>query len=176
MRERPQTWSCLDVALRARLLTKKACRRERACCEPPADSRIFVGDAGFETRASPQVSAAPAKSCLGKHVQGEFAHVHLEWCGKLTVCFCLRKIEGVPTLRSCVPLMGDCVQGAGLQGLQLRAAQRGRAAGEGGCTPLRGRSYLPVASETSTRQEAALLVVFYRDESQTARRHGKCNI
>ena len=78
MRERPQTWSCLDVALRARLLTKKAYRRERACCEPPADSRIFVGDAGFETRASPQVSAAPAKSCLGKPVQEEFTDVALE--------------------------------------------------------------------------------------------------
>ena len=90
-----------------------------------------MGGAGFETRASPLVLAAPAKSCLGKHVQGEFAHVHLEWCRKLTVCFCLRKIEGVSTLRSCVPLMGDCVQGAGFQGLQLRAAQRGRAAGEG---------------------------------------------
>ena len=32
---------------------------------------------------------------------------------------------------------------------------------------------LPVASETSTRQEAALLVVFYRDENQTARRHAR---
>ena len=173
MRKRPQSWSCLDVALRARLLTKKACRRERAYCEPPADRRIFVGDAGFETRASPQVSAAPAKSCLGKHVQGEFAHVHLEWCRKLTVCFCLRKIEGVPTLRSCVPLMGDCVQGAGFQGLQLRAAQRGRAAGEGVRVFSRGRACLQVNFETSARQQEALLVECHRDESQTARQHGR---
>ena len=173
MRKRPQSWSCLDVALRARLLTKKACRRERACCEPPADSRIFVGDAGFETRASPQVSAAPAKSCLGKHVQGEFAHVHLEWCRKLTVCFCLRTIERVPILRLCVPLLGDCVQGAGFQGLQLRAAQRGRAAGEGVRVFSRGRACLQVNFETSARQQEALLVECHRDESQTARQHGR---
>ena len=132
-----------------------------------------MGGAGFETRASPLVLAAPAKSCLGKHVQGEFAHVHLEWCRKLTVCFCLRKIEGVPTLRSCVPLMGDCVQGAGFQGLQLRAAQRGRAAGEGVRVFSRGRACLQVNFETSARQQEALLVECHRDESQTARQHGR---
>ena len=173
MRERPQTWSCLDVALRARLLTEKACRRERACCEPPADSRIFVGDAGFETRASPQVSAAPAKSCLGKHVQGEFAHVHLEWCRKLTVCFCLRTIERVPILRLCVPHIVGCVLGARFQGLQLCAAQGARVAGEGVRVFSRGRACLEVNSETSARQQEALLVECHRDESQTARRHGR---
>ena len=132
-----------------------------------------MGDAGVETRASLQVVAKPAKTCLGDLVQAKFAHVHLKWSRMLTVCCYLRTIEGVRTLRSCVPLIGDCVHGARFQGLQLRAMQRGRTAGEGVCAPPAGRAYLSVDSATSSRQQQALLVVFYRDENQTARRHAR---
>ena len=64
-----------------------------------------MGDAGVETRASLQVVAKPAKTCLGDLVQAKFAHVHLKWSRMLTVCCYLRTIEGVRTLRSCVPLI-----------------------------------------------------------------------
>ena len=141
--------------MRARSLVLTAWRRERACGELSADRRFLAGHAGVETRTSVQVLAARQKSSFGRPAGLQLAHVDLECRRNLTVCWCLRTVEGVPTLRSSVPPIGDCVRGVRFRVRQLRSTHRGNTEGYGMCMLSRARAYLRADSRSPTWQEKA---------------------
>ena len=146
--------------MRARSLVLTAWRRERACGELSADRRFLAGHAGVETRTSVQVLAARQKSSFGRPAGLQLAYVDLECRRNLTVCWCLRTVEGVPTLRSSVPPIGDCVRGVRFRVRQLRSTHRGNTEGYGMCMLSRARAYLRADPLSRKRPAGGCISIF----------------